>query len=68
MFERTITTSHTHVNQPETRSINLSDDEESDDDGGGRPVSVYDMRRQAAEQMKRPLSHESRNSNFKALN
>ena len=37
-----------------------SDDEDSDDDESrnGRPVSVHDMRKQAAEEMKRPQTPE----------
>jgi hypothetical protein len=42
----------------------MSDEDDSDDDGSrnGRPVSVHDMRKQAAEEMKQPQTPELRNS------
>lgn len=41
---------------------NESDDSDDDDSGNGRPVSVHDMRKQAAEKMKKPQTPETRHS------
>ena len=47
-----------------SRVSGVSDDEDSDDDGGGvnQPVSVHAMRKQAAEQLKKPRTPDLRKS------
>lgn len=47
-----------------------SDDEDSDDDGSGngRPVSVHDIRKQAAEKMKKPQTPSNGSSWKSAMN
>lgn len=54
----------TTANTAASKETYLSDDDDSDDDGSGngRPVSVHDMRKQAAEKMKKPQTPETRHS------
>ncbi len=59
-FDRSITTANTST----SKESYVSEEDDSDDDGSGngRPVSVHDMRKQAAEKMKKPHTPESRRS------
>lgn len=57
MFERAIANANHKFEAEASNPLGLSDesdedDESSDDDGDGRPMSVHDMRRQAAENMR----------------
>ena len=56
-FNRSITAAHTAA----SKESYISEEDDSDDDGSGngRPVSVHDMRKQAAEKMKPDPSRRS---------
>ena len=59
-------TARTEVSVETSKVSGVSDDEDSDDDGGGvdQPVSVYAMRKQAAEQMKKPRTPQLKKTTF----
>jgi hypothetical protein len=61
MFERAIADSSHHFDADSTNTFGFNEDSEEDDestsdddDDDGRPMSVHDIRRQAAEGIKRP--------------
>lgn len=64
-FDHSLRTANTATSK-ETFASEDSDTDDSDS-GNGRPVSVHDMRKQAAEKMKKPQTPDAKQSHFRSF-